>query len=147
MSSKAALVTKTINQLIVLDSSKLKSGSSSGVLLRKIPASATIATGSATLTVSQMSSGTLVQTPAANSTLTLPSAAALVAAFDGTSVGDAFDFKVINLAAATYNTVIAVPASGTLVGTATVAPVTSGRFTVRFTNVTSGSEAYTVTCA
>jgi hypothetical protein len=94
------------------------------------------------LTAAQTTAGILSQTPAANSTLTLASATALLAVFPSVQVGDTFNITIINLAAATFNTVLAVPASGTLVGAGTVVPLTSATFALRFTDVTT--PAYTV---
>lgn len=142
--SKSGKTSKTFGQLIVTDASATKLGSSSRVVLRKTPAAATLATGSATLTASQTLSGIISQTPAANSTLTLPSAASLITQFGTVSVGDTFNVTVINGAAATFTSTLAVPASGTLVGSGIVAPLSTQTFAVRFTNVTSASEAYTV---
>lgn len=142
MSSKSAQVAKTFAQLSVKDSSATKTGSTTQVTLRRTSPSVTIATGSATLTAAQTTAGILSQTPAANSTLTLASATALLAVFPSVQVGDTFNITIINLAAATFNTVLAVPASGTLVGSGTVVPLTSATFALRFTDV--ATPAYTV---
>lgn len=144
MSSKGSKISRTFGQLNIIDSSATKTGSTSRVVLRKTPASVTVATGSATLTGAQTVSGVIYQVPAANSVITLPSAASLITQFGSVSVGDTFNLTLINGAAATYTSTIAVPASGTLVGSGIVAPVSTQTFAVRFTNVTASSEAYTV---
>lgn len=145
MSSKASVLTKTVRQQVILDASATKLGSTSAVTLSATPAAVTVASGNATLTASQVLSGLLVQTPAANSTLTLPAASALTASFVNTQVGDTFEIRVINLASATYTTTVAPDgSSGTLVGNGVVAVASSGRFRVRFTNVSSGTQAYVV---
>jgi uncharacterized protein YcsI (UPF0317 family) len=86
----------------------------------------------------------ITQTPAANSTLTLPTATALVNSFNAPAIGDTFEIRFINLASATYTSTIAADASGSLVGNGVVSFASSGRFRVRFTNVSSGSAAYVV---
>jgi hypothetical protein len=144
MSSKGSQISRTFGQLTLIDSSATKTGSTSSVVLRKTPASITVATGDATLTVSQAVSGIISQTPAADSTLTLPSASALITQFGGANVGDTFNLTIINQAAATHNSILAVPGSGTLVGSGIVAALGARTFAVRFTNVASGTEAYTV---
>ena len=144
MSSKASVLTKTVRQQVILDSSATKIGSTSAVTLTSSPASVTVASGNATLTATQVLSGLILQTPAVNSTLTLPTATALTASFVNTQVGDTFEIRVVNLASATYTSTIAADASGSLVGNGVVSFASSGRFRVRFTNVTSGSQAYVV---
>ena len=144
MSNKSSRVSKTFGQLTVVDASTTKLGSTSRVVLRKTPAAVVVATGTATLTASQTVSGLISQTPAANSTLTLPSAASLIAQFPSVTVGDTFNVTLINGAAATFTSTLAVPASGTLVGSGIVAPLGTQTFSVRFTNVTASTEAYTV---
>jgi len=142
--SKSGKTSKTFGQLIVTDASATKLGSTSRVSLRKTSPAVVVATGSSTLTGAQTVSGLISQTPAANSTLTLPSAASLITQFGSVSVGDTFNVTLINGAAATFTTTLAVPASGTLVGSGIVAPLGTQTFAVRFTNVTAASEAYTV---
>lgn len=144
MSSKSSLTSKTFGKISAVDATSIKIGSTSKVTLKKMPAPVTIATGNATLTAAQVLAGTIVQTPAANSTLTLPTAAILVATFPRVAVGDAFEIRVMNLAAATYTTTVGAGSGNTIVGTAVAQPLTGLRATVRFTSVGSGSEACTV---
>ena len=72
-----------------------------------------------------------------------------------TKIGDTFDFRVINIGTASDDEIITVATGtdGTLVGSGAVLtanPVDdafssgSGHFRLRFTNVTSSSETYTV---
>lgn len=142
MSSKASNVSKTFGQSIILDASKTVSGSITSSVLTLTPPPTNVATGSSVLTVAAVKSGIVTQTPGANSTLTLPTAAAILAGFPQAQVGSTLSLSVINLAAATYTTTIAPDAGSSMVGTAAIAPLTSGRIRIRFTSVTSGSAAY-----
>ena len=142
--SKNHLLSFSVAQLTVSDSSTLKIGSTNSVTLKRTPPVSTIVSGNSILTVAQATSGLLLQTPAANSTITLPTAAALVAFFNNEEVGDSFDIRVLNLAPATYTTTVAVGSGGSAVGTLVIQPASSVRFLLRFTNVTVGSEAYTL---
>lgn len=143
MSSKASVLTKTVRQQVILDSSATKLGSTSAITLTSTPAAVTVASGNATLTATQVLSGLILQTPGSNSTLTLPTATALTNSFVNTQVGDTFEVRVINLSGANTTT-IAADASGSVIGNGVVAVSSSGRFRVRFTNVTSGSQSYVV---
>lgn len=142
MSSKASNVTKTFGQSIILDASKTISGSTASSVLILTPVPTNVATGSSVLTAAAVKSGVITQTPAANSTLTLPSAASLLAGLPQAQVGSTLSLSVINLAAATFTTTIAADAGSSMVGTAVIQPLTSGRLAIRFTSVTSGSAAY-----
>lgn len=142
MSSKASILSKTVGQQIILDASLTKIGSVSQVSLFDTPAAVTVATGSATLSTAQTISGLIAQTPAANSTLTLPTAAALEAIFPNASIGASFDLRVLNLAPATFNTTIAADAGSSLIGNGVIPPASARLFRIRFTNVSAGTEAY-----
>lgn len=144
MSSKASNVTKTFGQTIILDNSKNILGSTAAAPLVLTPAPTSVATGSSVLSVAAVKSGLVSQTPEANSTLTLPTAEALLAAYPSAVVGASLKVGVINLAAATFNTTIAADSGSTMVGSGIVAPLGSKQFTIRFTDVTTGSEAYVV---
>jgi hypothetical protein len=76
-------------------------------------------------------------------TYTLDTAANIIAGFTGCSVGDSFDFYIINTDG-TYAITISGGTGGTITGNAVVATNTSAHYRIRFTNVTSSSEAYTV---
>ena len=142
MSSKASNVTKTFGQSIILDGSKTVLGSTTSTTLALTPVPTNVATGSSVLTVAAVKSGVITQTPAANSILTLPSAASLLGVFPQAQVGSTLSLSVINLASVTFTTTIAADSGSTLVGTAVIAPVTSGRIRIRFTSVTTGSATY-----
>jgi len=112
-----------------------------------------IGTGAQTLTIQQLLSQIVEEDPEGAATWTLPTAALAVAGTPGASVGDCIDFYVINNATTGANEIvtIAVGSGGTSVGNLLVAApnVTedeenagSGHFRLRFTNVTSSSEAY-----
>lgn len=144
MSSKASLLRKTSKQVNIIDGSLTKLGKTTAVSLTSTPAHEVVATGSATLTSAQVLKGIITQTPAANSTLTLPTAALLAGAFGFPKIGDTLSLTVINLAAITFTTTLAAAAGETMVGNGVVAPVSTGRFIIRFTNVTPGAQDYTV---
>lgn len=82
----------------------------------------------------------------ANRALTLPSAAALVAAIPGAVVGTTLEFCVStgNLSV-NGDVVVTAGTGGTVVGAAAVDTASQGCFRVRLSNVSSGTAAYTVT--
>lgn len=100
------------------------------------------ATSGATLTVAQMLSGLIVRSgpSSAGFTDTTPTAAALVAALPGVSVGSAFRLVILNKS---NQTLTMAGGSGvtTTNDTLTVATVNAKEFMCVFTNVTLGSEA------
>jgi hypothetical protein len=73
-----------------------------------------------------------------------PTAALLVAAVPGATVGDSFEFTIRNTADAAETITVTAGSGATLSGTMTIAQNNSKRFLVRLDNVTSGAEAYTV---
>jgi hypothetical protein len=104
-----------------------------------------LANANATLTTTQLLTKILVITPTNIRTLTLPTAANAVAGVIGARVSDALNVYIINTGVSSIATVnLSMGTGGTMVGNNTVNNATSGRFKLRFTNVTSGSEAYTV---
>ena len=123
-------------------------------LTSKWPAHTDVANdGNKTLTIAQLLTGVLEADPTADRTWTLPTAALAVAGVTGVAVGDCIDFSVINTGTAGADEIItvAIGSGGTLVGSGTVPVATdthdansvgSGMFRIRFTNVTSSSEAY-----
>ena len=123
-------------------------------VITKWPAHTDIAgDGNKTLTIAQLLTGILECDPAADRTWTLPTAALAVAGVTGVAVGDCIDFSVINTGTAGADEIItvAIGSGGTLLGSGTVPVATdthdansvgSGTFRIRFTNVTSSSEAY-----
>lgn len=98
-------------------------------------------TAAATVTSPQLLQGFVIYSgPTGN--LTLPSAADLANNIQGVMVGTSFEVMVRNTGAGTLTVVAG--AGGTISGTATVATLNTRTFLVNFTNVTIGSEAYTV---
>lgn len=95
-----------------------------------------------TASVDEAVNGTFDNTAAAGvNTLTLPDAADVVAGLPGALVGTSFDLHVIADGGSALT--VAAGASGTLVGSGTVAAASGGaQYRVRLTNVTSGTEAY-----
>lgn len=102
------------------------------------------AAADSTPTVAQLVGGTFDNTAATgDNDMDLPTAVAMVAGLDGALVGTSFEFHVVGDAASSLDVDVGV--GGTALGDNTVAAGTSARFQVRLTNVTSGSEAYTLT--
>ena len=91
---------------------------------------------------SDVLSGMIIRTPVSARTDTLPSAAALVEAIQGCQVGTSFTFIIRNTSGVTVT--VAAGAGGTPSGTMTALTVANKMFMIVFTNVTIGSEAYTV---
>lgn len=116
-----------------------------GLFLPKI-VPATVSTATAvTLTVGQVQGGFILEDPNGGAaTATLPTAALLVAATPGAMVGTSFYFDVRNTADANETLTIAGGSGGTTSGTMTIAQNNGKRFLLRFTNVSPGSETYTV---
>jgi hypothetical protein len=98
-------------------------------------------TAAATLTSPQTLTGLIIYNGAA-ANLTLPSAADLCNNIQGVMVGTSFELMIKATGAGTATVVAG--AGGTISGTATVATANIRTFLVNFTNVTIGSEAYTV---
>lgn len=106
--------------------------------------------GNVTYTAAQFLSGVIVRDPnGAGRTDTLPSAASLVAAIPGCGVGDTISCKIVNGADAAETLTISAGTGGSYPAEQTaasqvIAQNNSKVVMVRFTNVTSGSEAYEV---
>ena len=123
-------------------------------VLTKWPAATALGDGAdKTLTIAQLLTGIMSSDPTADRTFTLPTAALAVAGVTGVAVGDCIDFVIINTGTAAADEVITVAAGsgGSLVGGAGILTSNpgdnefssgSGMFRMRFTNVTSSSEAY-----
>ena len=113
-----------------------------------------IGTGAQTITIDMIRTQVLEEDPEGAATWTLTTAALAVAGISGVEVGDCLDFYVVNTDATNDIAItIAAGTGGTLVGnmevespeqTAEKISSGSGMFRFRFTNVTSGSEAYSV---
>lgn len=115
---------------------------------------ASIGTTNQTLTIAQVLTQVLEEDPTGAGTWTLPTAALAVAGISGVAAGDCLDFYVINTdGTADIAITIAAGSGGSTVGnmevesadtTADAISSGSGHFRIRFTVVTSGSEAYVV---
>jgi hypothetical protein len=122
-------------------------------LSQKFDAAAAPGTTSQTITIAQILTGILYDDPEGNGTWTLPTAALAVAGVNGVAVGDCLDFSIINDATSTVDEkiTVAMGSGGTAAGLMVVDSQLvsgirghgSGMFRIRFTNVTSSSEAYT----
>lgn len=112
--------------------------------------SSTTPGASSTITAAMLSPGIMVVAPSTGNTSTFDTGANIVAMMNGRSagavVGDIFQCLIINGSAANA-ILLAVPASGsfdTNQTNKTIAANTSRYVFLRITNVTPGSEAYTV---
>lgn len=95
----------------------------------------------ATLTSPQTLTGMIIYSGATGN-LTLPSASDLCNNIQGAMVGTSFELIIRNTGAGTVTMVAG--AGGTISGTATVVTVNTRIFLFNLTNVTIGSETYTV---
>ena len=102
----------------------------------------TITGTAATLTPTQVTSGLIISNNAAATTLTLPNANQLCDAIQGAMVGTSFEVMVKSIGAG--GVTVAMGTGGTMSGTATVTTANIRTYLVNLTNVTIGSEAYTV---
>lgn len=144
-SSRTAFETGSLN---VVRNKNVVLGSTGAITPEYAPVATTFADSNATVTVSQVSTGSFVMTPsAAGRTLTLPTAALMAGYLQ--QVGESVNFSVVNLGASGDTVVIAAGSGGSVIGNATISPSAtasgSGIFTINMTNVTSGTQAYTVT--
>lgn len=113
---------------------------------RRFPATgaeADLGTGtSVTLTVQQILGGFITTNAGTAATLTLPTAAALVAALPAAKTGERFIFNVNARGAGTA--ILATATGITLRGTVAVAAGSSKTISALITNAASGSEAITI---
>lgn len=103
--------------------------------------------GNTTLTPAAVLGGLILRDAAGgNRTDTLPSAAQIVAAFNGCVVGSAIRFIVRNTTSTSNTVTIATPASITNYtgNTLEISQSKTAEFIIMFSNVTSGSEAATL---
>lgn len=112
--------------------------------------SSTVPGASSTITAAQLSTGIIIEAPSAANTSTFDTGANIVAMVNarsaGAVVGDIIQCLIIN-GSATNSILLAVPASGsfdTNQSNKTIAVNTSRYVFIRLTNVTPGSESYTV---
>jgi hypothetical protein len=94
------------------------------------------------LTVSQLRAGLLYGDPGGAAVYNLPSANLIVQGFPGIKQNDIIRFSVANLSAA--NTIGIATAPPAVVGSPTIKPLTSGSFALVATNVSAGTEAFTL---
>ena len=122
-------------------------------LVQKFPVHTTESASALTVTIAMILTGVIAMDPTADRAWTLPTAALSVAGVDGVAVGDSLYFSVINTGTANADEIITISAGtgGTLVGSGAICTANavndaissgSGLFRMRFTNVTSSSEAY-----
>ena len=123
---------------------------------KQTPAHATPAAGATLLTIADLRTGMLVQDPdhATTCVWTMPTAALAVAGCPGVQIGDSFNFGIVNTGTTTEDETITLVAgvSGTVYGNLTtendnvsgIDASGSSLWRVRFTNVTTDSEAYVV---
>ena len=93
------------------------------------------------LTVGNLRAGLLSGTPGALATYNLPSAATIVQGFPGIKVGDIIRFSVANLSGANA---INMGGAAAAVGGIQIAANQSGAFALIATNVSAGTEAFTL---
>lgn len=117
----------------------------SGLSLPKTSPSTEATAGAVTYTAAQLLGGLILRDPAgaARSDVT-PTAALVRAAIPGAEVGTSFEFTIKNTADAAETITVTAGSGATLSGTMTIAQNNSKRFLLRLTNVTPGSEAYTL---
>lgn len=102
--------------------------------------------GNVTYTTAQLLSGWIMRDGNGGArTDTLPTAAAMVEAVQGAMVGTSFEFELRNVSGTAIAITLAAGAGGTLSPASTsVAQSNTRSYLFNFTNVTIGSEAYTV---
>ena|SRR5215471_15712079 len=116
-------------------------------LMPMLTIAAITADSAQTLTTDQVVGGLIHRSGmTAGRTDTLPSAAALCEALQGVMVNSVFPLIVRNINAGAFSQTLAVGAGGTLAtgSTATTAQNAEHTYRIHFTNVTPGSEAYTL---
>lgn len=100
------------------------------------------ASTTATLTIAQLLGGFINSAPAGAITLTLPTAANVVAGIPGAKVGDSFECSIENTSGGA-NTITLAAGGATLRGGTSVAQNKAALLRFVITNVTASSEAYT----
>ena len=107
-----------------------------------VPRSEATQSTTATLTAAQLLGGMINSAPSGAITLTLPTAASMVAGIKGAQVGDSFDVTLENTSGGA-NSITLAAGGATLRGGTTVAQNKSALIRIVLTNVTASSEAYT----
>lgn len=120
------------------------------------PSPTALSDADATLTIANLLAGLFTISPSVDRSLTLPTAALAVAGISSVSVDDCIDFYIMHLSTGAADPVINIimGGGGTAVGNMVIAPSVNnagtynysgtGMFRMRFTNVGSGTEAYSV---
>jgi len=134
-----------------LNKSSLVGLSSQGKTRLQVTAATITDAAAQTVTISQLSSFLMSQTPTADRTVTLPSAAVLMEAtalYNNLNVADGIPFLLRNLAApgSGFDITLAVGAGGTAdtSATLTIAAGTQVEYLIRMDDAALGSEAYTL---
>jgi hypothetical protein len=108
------------------------------------PATITTA-GAVTYTTQNLLGGMILRDPnGAGRSDALPAANLLVAALPGVAVGTTFEFILRNDAGGAFAITVTAGTGVTISGTATIAQSNLKGFRVRFTNISPGTEAYTI---
>jgi len=101
--------------------------------------------GNLTYTTTQLLGGWIIRDGNGGArTDTLPTAAQMCEAVQGCMVGTSFEFELRNSSGTAIAITLAPGTGGTISGTANVAQNNTRTYLFSFTNVTIGSEAYTV---
>lgn len=120
------------------------------------PSPVALADASSTVTIANLLVGLLTISPTADRNITLPTAALSVAGISTVSVDDCIDFRIMHLSTGVTDPIVNVVmgAGGTAVGNMSIYPSVNNAGTynysgtatlrMRFTNVGSGTEAYTI---
>lgn len=145
--SQSAKTLHEFGSISIKEDLRLKTGSTTALSATVTPPVAVVADADATITLDELRSGVMSITPTTTRTLTLPAAADLADVFS--SVGDTFDFYIVNLGADTAHISVATPSTA-LIGDSTVRDALttsdsdsgSAKFRIRMSNVSSGTEAY-----
>lgn len=119
-----AAVARTITIGNGTDSTRLFERFGTGGLIQHQDAPTVLADSNATLTITQLLTRILNITPSANRTLTLPTAADVIAGVPGAIVSDSIDFTIINLSVppTAANIVLAAGTGGAIIGNPTIFP-------------------------
>lgn len=112
--------------------------------------------GDSVLSINQLLNDLIMISPTANRNLTLPTAANAVAGMSGVSVNDCVTFHIMHLTTGVSDPVVNIlmGLGGGPIGNMVIAPSTNnagtynysgvGGFMLRFTNISGGTESYTV---
>lgn len=137
-------------------SSRLINRFGTGGLIKHQESHVQLSDSDAVLTITDLLKSIFTITPTIDRTLTLPTAANAVSGISGVEVGDSIDFTIINNSAIIdeADVILNMGLGGTIEGNNNIPPKQnntgtffssgSSLFRLRFTNITGGSETYTV---